>query len=140
VCKLVGVDLPADYRGDGEDVSDILQGQSRPRQATLFWEWRFRIAGEPHHHSPMLSVRDGQWKLLFNPDRSRIELYDIPNDRMELNNLAGQHPEIANQLAEKALAWQATLPKGPLEPAAGKINYGWPGAVQVNPQKKLNRR
>jgi N-acetylgalactosamine-6-sulfatase len=135
-CKLVGVELPADYRGDGEDVSDILQGHARPRHTTLYWEWRFRIMGEPYHHSPMLSVREGKWKLLFNPDRSRVELYDIPNDRMELNNFAAQHPEVINRLANQALAWQATLPKGPIEPAAGKVNYGWPGAAPVNPKRK----
>ena len=127
LCELTGSRLPAGYRGDGEDTSDILKGTSRPRQAPLMWEWRFRIAGYPIHHSPMLSIRDGRWKLLLNPDRSRVELFDIPHDRMELNNVAAQHPEVVERLAKAALAWQATLPPGPIEPTAGKIIYGWPG-------------
>src|SRR5690606_22292458 len=70
VCRLAGVDLPADYHGDGEDVSDILRGATGARTSPLLWEWRFRIAGYPVHHSPLLSIRDGDWKLLLNPDKS----------------------------------------------------------------------
>jgi len=126
-CQLAGVPLPADLKSDGEDVSDVLLGQSRPRGTPLLWEWRFNIAGEPFHRSPTLAIRDGDWKLLLNPDRSRVELYDIPRDPTQLANLATAHPDIVERLAKKALAWQATLPKGPVEPAAGKANYPWPG-------------
>jgi len=127
LCQLAGVPLPADTKPDGEDVSDILRGQSRPRATPLLWEWRFNIAGEPFHRSPMLAIREGDWKLLFNPDRSRVELYDIPRDPTQLANTAKEHPDIVERLANKALAWQATLPKGPVEPLAGKADYPWPG-------------
>jgi N-acetylgalactosamine-6-sulfatase len=141
LCTLVGVDVSANTPCDGEDVSDILLGASRPRRTPLYWEWRFRVHGEPHHHSPIVSVREGSWKLLINPDRSRVELYDIPRDRMELNNLAAAHPEIVNRLAEQAVAWQATLPKGPVEPTAGKINYDWPGdASPAAPRRAGGKR
>ena len=90
------------------------------------WEWRFRVAGYPVHHSPILSIRDGKWKLLMNPDRSRLELYDVAQDYSELNNLAGKHPAVVNQLSTRIADWQATLPKGPMDGTAGKVNYGWP--------------
>jgi N-acetylgalactosamine-6-sulfatase len=126
LCSLGGSALPENYRADGEDMSDVLQGHSRPRNKPLLWEWRFLIAGYPYHHSPMLSIRDGQWKLLLNPDRSRVELYDIPHDRMELHNLAALYPDVVERLANSALTWQATLPGGPVEKGAGEIHYGWP--------------
>ncbi|HSA08754.1 MAG TPA: sulfatase-like hydrolase/transferase [Candidatus Paceibacterota bacterium] len=126
LCKLAGAPLPAGLKPDGEDVGDILCGQARPRALPLFWEWRFGIVGEPFHRSPILAVREGDWKLLLNPDRSRIELYDIPRDPTELANAAKDHPDVVDRLAAKALAWQATLPKGPIESAAGKANYPWP--------------
>jgi arylsulfatase A-like enzyme len=131
VCKLVGIEPPTGHALDGEDVSDVLLGRSRPRRTPLMWEWRFRIFGEPFHRSPILAIRDGNWKLLLNPDRSRIELYDIPQDPTELNNVAGQHPEIVQRLAERVLAWQKTLPAGPVEPAAGKADYPWPGTKKT---------
>jgi arylsulfatase A-like enzyme len=126
VCAAGGVKLPEDYKGDGEDVGDILRGTPRPRTKPIFWEWRFNIAGDTLNKSPMLSVRHGNWKLLFNPDRSRVELYDIPHDPSELTNLATARPEVVEPLMAKSLAWQATLPKGPVEPAAGKNDYPWP--------------
>jgi N-acetylgalactosamine-6-sulfatase len=128
LCKLTGAGLPENYKGDGEDIRDILAGKSRERTKPLFWEWRFRIIGYPYYHSPMLSVRAGKWKLLLNPDRSRVELYDIPGDRMELANVAAQHPDVVERLANEALAWQKTLPPGPVEPFAGKVTYGWPSS------------
>jgi hypothetical protein len=76
----------------------------------------------------MLSVRDGHWKLLFNPDRGRVELYDVPKDPSELNNLAAANNTLVERLAGRALAWQSTLPKGPVDPAAGKNDYPWPKA------------
>ena len=133
ICKLAGVPLPVGDKLDGEDVGDILFGQSRPRTTSLMWEWRFNIAGETMHHSPMLAIREGDWKLLMNPDRSRIELYDIPRDATQLNNAAEKHPDIVQRMSEKLLAWQATLPPGPKDPGAGKMDYPMPGSGKALP-------
>ena len=113
VCALAGVAVPADLRPDGEDVSDILLGRPRPRRTALFWEWLFRIWGD-EYISPPLVVRDGRWKLLLTPDRRRVELYDVPADPEENSNVAAQHPDVVDRLAEAALAWQRSLPPCPL--------------------------
>ena len=126
VCKLAGVQIPAGSKLDGEDVSDIFSGNSRARVTPLLWEWRFRIAGEPFHHSPMLAIREGDWKLLMNPDRSRVELYDVKKDLTQLNNVVERHPDVVSRLSEKVLAWQKELPPGPSDPGAGQIYYPWP--------------
>ncbi len=123
--RLAGVEAPG---LDGEDVSDILLEKSRPRTKPIHWEWRFNIAGHTLNRSPILSIRDGDWKLLFNPDRSRVELYNIPRDPSELNNLAERHADVVERLAKRALAWQKTLPPGPIEPSAGRSDYPWPRA------------
>ena len=128
VCKLAGVEVPGGLNPDGEDVSDVLLGASRNRKKAIFWEWRFRITGHVSNRSPMLSVRDGGYKLLMNPDRSRVELYDIPNDPRERHNLAEHRPEIVERLSKKLLAWQKTLAPGPIDPGAGGDGYPWPKA------------
>lgn len=130
LCRLAGVAVPAGHALDGEDVSDMLLSYTRPRRTPLMWEWRFMVFGEPFHRSPILAIRQGDWKLLINPDGSRIELYDIPNDPTELNNLAEQKPQIVEHLAERVLNWQRTLPEGPVEPSAGQNDYRWPGGVR----------
>jgi hypothetical protein len=120
--------MPAGHLADGEDVGDIWLGQTRGRRKPLYWEWRFNIAGHVWNRSPQLAIRDGDWKLLMNPDRSRIELYDIPRDRMQAENLAARNPEIVARLSGQLAAWQEQLPDGPRDRAAGLIDYRWPGS------------
>lgn len=133
VCKLAGIEIPTGHKLDGEDVSDIFLGRSRARITPLLWEWRFRIAGEPFHHSPMLAIRDGDWKLLMNPDRSRVELYDLKKDLTQLNNVAEHHSDVVARLSEKVLTWQKELPPGPTDPSVGQMSYSWPSKEKPAP-------
>jgi N-acetylgalactosamine-6-sulfatase len=111
----------------GENVLAAFNGDTNfQRTKPLFWEWRFRIFNHLWNRSPILAIREGQWKLLLNPDRSRVELYDIPNDSAEQNNVAEKYPDIVAKLSEKALAWQKTLPEGPYDPNVGKNDYSFP--------------
>lgn len=146
VCKLAGVPFPAGHKSDGEDVSDILAGAPRQRANPLMWEWRFNIAGHVWNRSPQLAIREGDWKLLMNPDRSRIELYDIPRDPMQVANVAEKNPAVVTRLSEKVLAWAKELPEGPRDPNAGQNDYPMPGtAKQAAPadgaaKKKKNKK
>jgi N-acetylgalactosamine-6-sulfatase len=126
ICRLAGVTLRGDLKVDGEDMSAALLGKRKKRTKPLMWQWRFRIFGDATNKSPMLAIRDGKWKLLMNPDRSRVELYDIPSDPTEVDNLADQHPEVVKRLSERLLKWQKTLPAGPVEASAGSNAYPWP--------------
>lgn len=130
LCGLTGVPLPDDFQGDGEDASAALLGEGWERTDPLYWEWRFGFFGEPFHHSPELAIREGDWKLLLNPDESRLELYNIPEDPTELTNLATEHPDLVEKMEKEALAWQATLPDGPVSPRAGKQYYSYPEGFQ----------
>jgi N-acetylgalactosamine-6-sulfatase len=140
ICKLTGIEIPAGHATDGEDVSDILFGASRERSKPLYWEWRYTISGEPFHRSPMLAIREGDWKLLMNPDGSRIELYDIPHDPAELANLADRQPAIVDRLSGQLLAWKKSLPPGPNDPAAGKNIYPWPASNPPPKQQSLRNQ
>jgi arylsulfatase A-like enzyme len=129
VCQLAGAAIPPSHALDGEALVDVLQGTPRARKSPLFWEWRFRIAGEPFHHSPQLAVRDGDWKLYRNPDGSRVELYDMRNDLTQLNNVAEKHPELVARLSAAVLDWSKTLPDGPRDPGAGQMLLPLPGSA-----------
>lgn len=82
----------------------------------------------------MLAIRDRNWKLLANPDRSRLKLYDVPRDPTELNNLANRHPEIVERLLQRLLAWHRSLPEGPMKPSAGQNDYPGPRLSRRPPQ------
>ncbi len=129
ICKLAGISID-ESRVDGQDMSDCLIGKAKNRTKPLMWEWRYRIFGHVMHKSPMLAIRDDQWKLLMNPDRSRVELYDIPADPREMNNLADDYPNVVRRLSKKVLAWQQTLPKTPLHEECGESEWDWPETLQ----------
>jgi len=112
---------------DGEDVSDILLGTSRVRTKPIFWERRIDIRGHVLHKSPRVAIIDNEWKLLLNPDKSRLELYHIPNDPSELTNLAAAFPALTKRLCKQAMSWYNSLPDAYVHPDAGKCDYAWPG-------------
>jgi len=133
LCELCGATVPEQVKATlrGQSVAAAFKGDKHFRRTMpLFWEWRFRVFNHPWNRSPILAVREGQWKLLLNPDRSRVELYDIPADPGEQNNLAARHPDMVSRLAEKVLAWRETLPAGPVDPDAGRNTYPWPQEKQ----------
>jgi N-acetylgalactosamine-6-sulfatase len=113
VCRIAGVDLPPDLRLDGEDVTDILLGATRPRRKPLLWQWTGRVAGDAEYKSPSLGVRDGNWKLFVDPQGRNAELYDIPADPGEHTNRAADHPEVVKRLTATVLDWKQTLPIDP---------------------------
>lgn len=111
ICKLAGVSVPVGVKPDGEDVSDVWLGKSRPRTKPLFWEWLFGVQGTADGYAPpMLTVRDGDWKLFVNHNGSGAQLFDIPKDMGEERDVAGEHPEVVRSLTQKALEWAKALP------------------------------
>lgn len=138
LCGLADVDLPESVKGvqRGENVTTAFKGdKSFQRSKPLCWEWRYKVFNHPWNASPILAIRDGRWKLLMNPDRSRIELYDIPSDPGEQTNLAEKNPDTVERLSKTVLDWQKTLPEGPIEAVAGKNDYPWPKEKNLSGNK-----
>jgi N-acetylgalactosamine-6-sulfatase len=131
ISHIAGSSLPRGFKPDGEDMTAALSGKTVARKKPLFWEWRFDIYGHPVNRSPMLAIRDGDFKLLMNPDRSRVELYDIPRDPTELTNLAASNPKAVERLAAPLMAWHRSLPPGPIRRSAGQNDF--PGPTLAKP-------
>jgi N-acetylgalactosamine-6-sulfatase len=110
LCAAAEVPLPADYRGDGENLLAALQGKTNPRIRPIFWEW-LGTQTEPDYW-PRLAVRDGDWKLVMTADAKRVELHHLKSDRVEDagKEQSKDHPEIVARLTKLALDWKATLP------------------------------
>ncbi len=119
LCNIAGAPLPQGYQPDGEDRSPALLNASSvkngvsdglQRRKPIFWYWPTGRGGD---NWPQAAIRDGDWKLLKTLDGKRTELYRIPADRAEANNLADQKPELAKQLDQQLEAWLKQLPEKP---------------------------
>lgn len=78
---------------EGVSLRPALEGRPLARPGPLFWE-----------HEGNRAIRDGKWKLV-SKHPGRWELYDMDADRTEMNDLSGQDPVRAAQLAEQWIAW-----------------------------------
>jgi len=114
--KLAGANVPKDYKSDGEEKSAVLLGNPAQRKKDIFWEYgrnnfSFNYPRDVNDKSPALAIREDKWKLLMNPDGSKIELYNMLKDRTEKNNLASTQKKLVGELSANLLKWWNNLPK-----------------------------
>jgi len=107
LAAIIGVE-PDKERCDGLDMSQALLGEPMKRSAPIFWEYGVHGSikpGKAEHVSPHLAMREGDWKLLCNPDESELQLYNLANDKGETTNLAGKQPEVVSRMQPQLLKW-----------------------------------
>ncbi|AQQ72063.1 Arylsulfatase precursor [Limihaloglobus sulfuriphilus] len=131
MCEIAEIDLPQEIteKFDGIDVSQAWFGTPIEERKPVMWEIRGMANGDYSARSPALAIRWKQWKLLVNQDSSRLELYDILSDTLEVNNVADKYPDIASSLSQQLLAWSNSNPwtKAPLANVGqGPKEYPWP--------------
>ncbi|HPY31616.1 MAG TPA: sulfatase-like hydrolase/transferase [Verrucomicrobiota bacterium] len=103
-CALAGIPLPnAPFAG--EDMSDVFRGTLRARTRPVFWEYGTVSGLSPA--SPKLAVRDGQYKMMRNPDGTRREFYLLPGDHAEANNQINNpvYASVITNLESQLMAW-----------------------------------
>ena len=109
-----GVELPNDYRPDGENVLDVWRGKSRDRSRPLFWHWPAARPASPVDW-PELAMQDGRHVLVLATELSdRVELYDVLADPSQASDLADSQPQRAAEMKQAVLDWKATLPPAPM--------------------------
>ena len=90
---------PTEYGGnsitplEGESFLSAADGQQWSREAPIFWE-----------HEGNRAVRVGEWKLVAEHD-GPWELYNMDEDRTELNDLASGDAARVQQMAQLWQGW-----------------------------------
>lgn len=79
---------------EGKSLLPLLDGNSRPGHEFLAWE-----------HFDSRGIRQGDWKLVWSKSDSEWELYNIAEDRTEMNNLISAYPERAEALLDQYDRW-----------------------------------
>jgi len=94
-----GAKYPGTYKGheltplEGKSLLPLFEGKERLGHEAIYWE-----------HEGNRAVRQGKWKLV-SAHGGEWELYDLQADRTELNNLAGEHPQKAEELKGLYQSW-----------------------------------
>jgi arylsulfatase len=91
-CELAGIDIPGDI--DGLSIVPLLTNDpEQDNHAFLYWEFPA--------YGGQQAVRMDNWKgvrkNMFDGNLE-IELYDLSSDIEEMNNLAGENPEIVDKI------------------------------------------
>jgi arylsulfatase A-like enzyme len=104
VAELAGQKPPAEL--DGISIVPVLQGKGLKPRAHFYWEF--------HEGGFHQAVRQGNWKLVRQGGRAP-ELYDLARDPAERNNLAAQHPDVADSLAKLFTSARIDSPRFPVK-------------------------
>jgi arylsulfatase A-like enzyme len=115
--KLAGASLDQKLPLDGRDILPVLtQGEPSPHEEIL-------LNTTPEGGA----IRVGDWKLIVNRKRGRLELFNLAEDLSEKHDLSGARPEKVMELRDRydALASQAAKPTNQPKPADFKAPKVW---------------
>lgn len=90
-------DIPAGKRAlEGEVFLSAFSGQEFLRTTPLFMEFKGNRA-----------MRDADWKAAYVKDSNRWELFHLTEDRSEVNDVSGAHPEKLKHMSDAWSLWSA---------------------------------
>jgi arylsulfatase A-like enzyme len=86
---------------DGRDLTLLLEGGQAPTPTELLWH-------QPHYWGvsgpgiePFSALRSGDWKLIHWHANGSMQLYNLAIDPGESQDLALEHPDVVNRLANR---------------------------------------
>ena len=121
----------------GKSLVPVLEGRQRAGHETLY-----------QHFGPDRALRQGDWKVVAAKG-GRWELYNMTEDRTELNDLRQNHPERATRMIKEWFRIARDVDRlkpGQLKPGSGRLSplrFGKrndPGEGAEPPKKKKSRR
>jgi arylsulfatase len=107
--EISGAHYPAAFSGydvppmEGQSLMPSFTGKPAPAQRTLCW----RTNRQGHR-----AIRSGNWKLVSPDATSPWQLYDLERDRVEMNDLAANHPDLVRDLSERYAGWEKKVGLG----------------------------
>lgn len=103
--ELAGIEKQPQQHLDGVSLVPLLnQGTLAARP--LYWHY-------PHYGNqggePSAILRDGEWKLIHYFEDQRAELYHLPSDLGEQQDVSKMHPELVERMERQLLDWLKSI-------------------------------
>lgn len=90
---------------DGESILSLIDGKAdTPFERTKPFYWSI-----PTPDGMEYAYREGDWKLILNPDAEPVYLFNLAEDRYEVRNLLDDKPERVRMLLEAFLAYRTDV-------------------------------
>ena len=87
---------------DGKSFVGLLKQTDNPAKGRkLYWNVPNLWGGSGPGIGAACTVRDGDWKLIYYYESGKKELFNIPADISESNDLSAQHPDITKRLSKE---------------------------------------
>lgn len=100
--EAAGVPIPETITLDSASILPILQGGSFEREKPLYWRNSYEWSGD---YPFEVAIREGDWKLVSDSQRTEFELYHIINDPRETMDLSQRYPEIFKRMKAALIAY-----------------------------------
>ena len=98
---------------DGVSLLSLLAGKDWQREQPIYWE-----------HEGNMAVRDGEWKLVKRHGQD-WELYQMDEDRTELNDLSTRNKPMVDRLSHQHVAWSQSVGVRDWSEAAALLRQKW---------------
>jgi arylsulfatase len=127
--ELAGTEYPSMYRGneihdlEGESLLQSIKNVTDEREFVMFWE-----------HEANCAVRSGDWKLVLKaseeyPFDGQWELYNLVDDRTEMNDLTKSYPEKVKEMKKMWEDWARRIRVYPLDNRSWEERLADPKAI-----------
>lgn len=91
---------------DGISIVPLLRPKGTIERDAIFWHY-------PHYHTegavPYSAIRKGNWRLMYNYETNKYELYNLKDDIGEKHNLSETEIELRDTLIKELENWKAKV-------------------------------
>lgn len=102
--EMAGVEMPDSLPQtiDGKSFLPLIDGSSDPSlERELIWNFPNIWGNNGPGINLNCAIRKGPWKLIYYYDSGKKELYNIPEDISETNDVAAKYPELVAELSRR---------------------------------------
>ena len=132
IVEVTGSEYPSKFKGniihnqEGESLLHSIKNESEKRESVMFWE-----------HEANRAIRSGEWKLVLKasevfPFDGKWELYNLADDRTEMNDLSDTYPERVEEMKTMWEDWAKRIRAYPLDNRPWDTRIADPEALTKN--------